>query len=80
LIFGVNIKENSLILSALLIVFIIAISISLFRGLDIQCGCFGTVNGSRVGIAKLLENSGLLISGFILIKFGSTFLSLGVKN
>lgn len=76
LIFGVSVKENSAILSSLLLVFIIAIIISVARGLDIDCGCFGTVDGAKVGLVKILENVGLLILGVILIKFDSNFLSL----
>ena len=76
LIFGISVKENSFILSGLLAIFIIAITISLARGLNIDCGCFGTVGGAKVGIQKLLENFGLLFSGILLMKFGSGFLSL----
>ena len=71
LVFGISVKENSAILSGLLLVFIIAIAISLARGLNIDCGCFGTTGGTKVGIQKLLENFGLLLLGLILIKFGS---------
>ena len=80
LIFGVSVKENSAIISALLIIFIAAIFISLLRGLDIECGCFGTVDGSKVGIQKLLENFGLLLLGLILIKFDSNYFSLVKKD
>ena len=80
LIFGVSVKENSVILSALLFVFIIAIAISLVRGLDIDCGCFGTVDGTKVGVQKILENVGLLFLGLILIKFDSKHLSLQYRN
>ena len=80
LLFGVSVKENSAILNGLLIIFIVAIIISLFRGLDINCGCFGTVDGAKVGLQKILENIGLLILGFVLIKFDSDFLSLVNKN
>ena len=76
LVFGVSVKENSAILSGLLIVFIIAIVISLFRGLDIDCGCFGTADATKVGILKVLENIGLLLIGITLIKFNSSFFSL----
>jgi putative oxidoreductase len=76
LVFGISVKENSAIISGLLIVFILAVLISLFRGLDINCGCFGTVNGSKVGLQKILENIGLLVSSLILIKFDSNFFSL----
>lgn len=76
LVFGITVKENSAILTGLLVVFIIAVAISLARGLDIDCGCFGTVDGSKVGIMKILENTGLLILGLILIKYDPRFLSL----
>ena len=80
LIFGILVKENSQILSGLLIIFIVAIIISLFRGLDIECGCFGTVDGSKVGLIKILENFGLLLLGYILIKYNSKFLSLTLHS
>jgi putative oxidoreductase len=82
LFFGVSVKENSVILSGLLIVFIFAIGISMIRGLNIDCGCFGTVDGAKVGLGKILENTGLLLLGIILIKFDSKFLSLaaGARN
>lgn len=76
LVFGISTKENSAILSGLLIIFILAIVISLARGLDIECGCFGTIDGSKVGLKKILENIGLLILSLILIKFDSKFLSI----
>jgi len=80
LIFGIAVKENSAILSSLLFVFIIAIIISIARGLNIDCGCFGTVEGSKVGLLKILENTVLLIIGLILMKFDSKFLSLSVQE
>jgi uncharacterized membrane protein YphA (DoxX/SURF4 family) len=76
LIFGISVKESSSILSGLLVIFTFAVLISLFRGLDISCGCFGTVNGSKVGFQKILENIGLLVLSIILIKFDSSFLSV----
>jgi uncharacterized membrane protein YphA (DoxX/SURF4 family) len=76
LVFGISIKENSAILSGLLLVFIIAIAISLGRGLNIDCGCFGTVGGTKIGIQKILENIGLLILGLILVNFDSNNISL----
>jgi len=80
LVFGISVKENSAILSGLLLVFIIAIAISLARGLNIDCGCFGTTGGTKVGIQKLLENFGLLLLGLILIKFGSKSPSLSKQE
>ncbi len=80
IIFGISVKENAAILSGLLVVFIIAIAISLARGLNIDCGCFGTVGGTKVGLQKILENVGLLILGLILIKFDSDYLSLSKQK
>ncbi len=76
LLFGISVKENSFIISVMLVVFLLAIVISLGRGLNIECGCFGTSSGTKVGIIKLVENSILLIFSFVLIKFDSVFLSL----
>jgi uncharacterized membrane protein YphA (DoxX/SURF4 family) len=76
LVLGIAVKENSFIITSLLGIFIIAIIISLFRGLNIDCGCFGTDGGSKIGIQKLIENVLLTISGLILIYFGGGKISL----
>lgn len=80
LIFGVSVKENSFIISVLLIVFILAIVISLGRGLNIECGCFGTSSGTKVGIIKLVENIVLLSFSLLLTKFDSSFLGITSHN
>lgn len=69
LLFGTGARENAVIITSLLLMFIIIILISLARGLNIECGCFGTASGSRVGWQKVLENSGLVILGFYIIVF-----------
>jgi hypothetical protein len=46
-----------------LFVFVVAAAVA--RGLDIECGCFGTSDASRVGTAKLIENVGLLALALI---------------
>ncbi|MFC2119434.1 MauE/DoxX family redox-associated membrane protein [Bacteroidota bacterium] len=76
LLFGISVKENSLIISVMLVVFILAIIISLGRGLNIECGCFGTTSGTKVGIIKLVENIILLCLTLLLTKFNSVFLSI----
>lgn len=80
LLFGIKVKENSFIISISLCVFIIAITISLLRGLNIDCGCFGTVNGSKVGIYKLIEDLIFLLMGILLIMFDPEFLSLKTQK
>lgn len=76
LMFGISVKENSFIISVMLVVFIFAIVISLGRGLNIECGCFGTSSGTKVGLIKLVENIILLTFTLLLTKFNSVFLSI----
>jgi uncharacterized membrane protein YphA (DoxX/SURF4 family) len=76
LIFGIAVKENSFVISALLAVFIIVIIISLFRGLDINCGCFGTAGGTKIGIQKIIENIILTLIGLHLVYYGGGTFSL----
>ncbi|MCK7517734.1 MAG: DoxX family membrane protein [Ignavibacteriales bacterium] len=67
LIFGIAVKENSSILFSMLLVFTIAIVISLFRGLSIDCGCFG--KGTQIGLYKLGENTLMIIGTFLINDF-----------
>ncbi len=68
LIFGVNLKENITIYISLMGIFTLAIIISLIRGLDIECGCFGSGGSTKVGIIKILENAGtIVVACFVLI-------------
>ncbi len=76
LIFGISSKESSFIIGSLLIIFNIMIFISVIRGLDIECGCFGTNDSQTVGIQKLLENFVLLLLSIQIILFDKNKLSL----
>lgn len=67
LIFGIAVRENSFIISSLLTLFILLIVISMFRGLDIDCGCFGESNENQIGIKKLVENSLLLFMSILIM-------------
>lgn len=40
--------------------FVVAVAAAVARRLDIECGCFGTADATRVGLSKLLQNVGLL--------------------
>ena len=80
LLFGVMVKENSAIISVLLLLFTIAIIISLARGLNIDCGCFGTTLGTQIGLLKVGENLSLLIMSLVLMKFHSDSFSLPNKS
>jgi putative oxidoreductase len=55
-------RAGAIIISALLLVFIIAISYAaLYKGLDIECGCLGK-NSSKAGWSNIILDVGLLIA------------------
>jgi hypothetical protein len=43
----------------------LAVASAVTRGLDFECGCFGTSDASRVGPTKLLENLAMLAVAWI---------------
>ena len=57
---GVRPRAGSVVATGLMGLFVVVVAAAVARGLDIECGCFGTADASRVGAAKLIENVGLL--------------------
>ncbi|MDP8243637.1 MAG: MauE/DoxX family redox-associated membrane protein [Candidatus Hinthialibacter antarcticus] len=55
-----------LIATSLFAVFWISVAYAMSQGYDIDCGCFGTANVTRVGLLALGRNS-LLLSGAVLL-------------
>ena len=53
-------RAGAVIAAGLMGLFVFVVASAVARGLDIECGCFGTSDASRVGTAKLIENVGLL--------------------
>ncbi len=76
LIVGILIRSSSLLITFLLVLFTVAISISLVRGLDISCGCFGTASGRKVGWTALGEDLLMLAGSLLLYYIPNTFASL----
>ena len=72
LLYGKWAKENSTIISVLLIAFNILVLQAMLRGLDIECGCFGTIDAQIVGFRKLLENFALLAMGISIFRFSKS--------
>jgi len=60
LILGLRARSGAMLATALMTVFTLAVLIAMARGLDIECGCFGTADATRVGVVKFLENAGML--------------------
>jgi uncharacterized membrane protein YphA (DoxX/SURF4 family) len=53
-------RSGSVVAAGLMVLFTAVVGAAVARGLDIECGCFGTADAARVGAAKLVENLGLL--------------------
>lgn len=72
LIFGIMLDGAALLSAGLLMVFIVAISQALARGIDIECGCFKVSSpGEKVGLKRIIED---------LIYLGLTWLILFRKE
>ncbi|MGV8057750.1 MAG: MauE/DoxX family redox-associated membrane protein [Smithellaceae bacterium] len=56
---GVYVRGSSLLSALLFLIFAVALTINLMRGLDISCGCFGASAGS-ISWLYLVRDTGLL--------------------
>ena len=50
---GFWLRSGALIITAMTAVFFFVITSALARGLNIECGCFGTVGGKTIGLQNL---------------------------
>lgn len=74
LIFGIFTESASLVICTLLVVFIIAISINLFRGINLNCGCFSTdPAGKKEGASLLIRDFIYLFLGIMVFFFHKNF-------
>ncbi len=69
LIIGIYTRSSAILIAAMLMVFIFAISLAMMRGLNIDCGCYHTMEGSiKIGYNKLIEDFiYLLMAGYLFI-------------
>ena len=65
LVIGLYRKGSILLLNMLLITFFVAMTINLFRGLEIGCGCFSVSNTEdKISISYLLRDLVMISMGF----------------
>ncbi len=57
LVLGIRARGAGILTAILMAVFLVAVGQAVGRNLDIECGCFGTADATKVGIQKLLENA-----------------------
>lgn len=60
LVVGIWKRASVWVITAMMIVFLMAIGWALAHGYDIRCGCFGTVDARKVGLTALAEDAVLL--------------------
>jgi uncharacterized membrane protein YphA (DoxX/SURF4 family) len=71
---GLFSRASALTLSFLTSIFVIALLSALFRGLDIDCGCYGS--GSEIDFSKILADIILLLFCLHLVVYPSVLFSL----
>lgn len=65
---GWKVRAGALLISILLLIFIGALSISLYRGLDIHCGCF-SVEGTPTNLYVDLLRDGIMLAMSAVVLF-----------
>ena len=60
LIFGIQARSGARIAALLMAAFTVGVLVAMARGLDIECGCFGTGDATRVGFGKVAGNLAML--------------------
>jgi len=63
---GIWKRASALIISGLLVFFILLTLVTIVRGLDVDCGCFGALS-RKSGFGVILEDLGMLFMGLCLL-------------
>jgi uncharacterized membrane protein YphA (DoxX/SURF4 family) len=66
LVAGIWKRGAALVISGLLIFFIVLTVVTMIRGLDIDCGCFGAID-RKAGLSVILEDLAMLYLGLCLL-------------
>jgi len=65
---GIWLRTAALVITSLTVMFFAVIVSALARGLNIECGCFGTVGGKHVGLVNLAIDSTLFFLAALLAR------------
>ncbi len=66
LVAGVGKRGAALVITGLLVFFIVLTLVTMARGLDVDCGCFGSL-GRKSGWGVVLEDLGMLALGLCIL-------------
>ncbi len=64
---GIWKRASTVVITLLMVVFLIVIGQAVARGLNISCGCFGTVEGRKVGLTALAEDTAMFVAALWLL-------------
>lgn len=65
---GIWLRPAALVIASLTVMFFAVIVSALARGLNIECGCFGTIGGKHIGLVNLAIDSTLLFLAALLAR------------
>ncbi len=69
LILGVRPRSGAAVVTVLMAGFTAGVVLAMARGLDFECGCFGTADHTRVGAIKLAENLLMLGTSLVAVRW-----------
>lgn len=77
LILGVMTRKAAAAIFLLLVMFTVAISSTIVRGIAVDCGCFSNEGGSQTHYTLVIRNLFLIIASLIVVLYDRGFASLG---
>ncbi|MDI6697397.1 MAG: MauE/DoxX family redox-associated membrane protein [Candidatus Saccharicenans sp.] len=66
LVIGIFPRSSALVISGLLVFFIILVAVTMLRGIDVECGCFGTFS-RKADLGLILEDLLWLVMSLVLL-------------
>ena len=70
LICGYMVKGSVFIVNVLMIIFILALTVNVYRGVDVACGCFAvSAPGEKITTATVVRDLALLASGLWILYY-----------
>jgi uncharacterized membrane protein YphA (DoxX/SURF4 family) len=76
LILGIFTRKAAGAIAILLVMFIVAITLVIVRGMTIDCGCFSAEGGSSASWILIVRNVALLAVAFLIMRYNDGFASL----
>ncbi len=76
LILGIFTRKAAASIAILLVMFIVAITLVIVRGMTVDCGCFSAEGGASTSWILILRNIALLIGAYLVVRYNDGFLSL----